>query len=300
MYALNLGTRGVQEAARRPRVPQPPVGHRLSDRRRANGTPDPLRHHACSASATRWTAPGRPATRPLTSTAGWRQRRPARCDRPSPASSSSPAAAPAPRCRPSGPGSRTSSSWRTTQVDYISAHAYYEEVDGDLASFLASAVDMDHFIDSVVATADSVGARLKSNKRINISFDEWNVWYLSRHENAGPPDDLGRGAPGHRGPLQHRRRGGRRQPADLPAAPQRPGDRRLPGAAGQRHRADHDRTRWPGLAADHLPPVRDHLPDGQGDSPADRAELADPRDRNGTERCRWWTPWPPTTRPPAR
>ncbi len=68
------------------------------------------------------------------------------------------------------------------QVDYISAHAYYEPIDGDLASFLASAVDMDHFIDSVVATADSVGARLKSRKRINISFDEWNVWYLSRFQ----------------------------------------------------------------------------------------------------------------------
>ena len=43
----------------------------------------------------------------------------------------------------------------TTQVDYISCHAYYEEKDGDLGSFLASAVDMDHFIESVVATADA-------------------------------------------------------------------------------------------------------------------------------------------------
>jgi len=64
-------------------------------------------------------------------------------------------------------------------VDYISAHAYYEPVDGDLGSFLASAVDMDHFITSVAATADSVGARLKSRKKIKISFDEWNVWYHS-------------------------------------------------------------------------------------------------------------------------
>jgi alpha-N-arabinofuranosidase len=67
-------------------------------------------------------------------------------------------------------------------VDYISAHAYYEPVDGDLGSFLASAVDMDHFVHSVVATADSVGARLKSEKRLNISFDEWNVWYLREFE----------------------------------------------------------------------------------------------------------------------
>jgi alpha-N-arabinofuranosidase len=69
-------------------------------------------------------------------------------------------------------------------VDYISAHAYYEPIDGDVQSFLASAVDMDHFVDSVVATADSVGARLKSSKRLNISFDEWNVWYISKFEAA--------------------------------------------------------------------------------------------------------------------
>ena len=64
-------------------------------------------------------------------------------------------------------------------VDYISAHAYYEPIDGDLGSFLASAVDMDHFVTSVAATADSVGAKLKSRKKLKISFDEWNVWYQS-------------------------------------------------------------------------------------------------------------------------
>lgn len=65
-------------------------------------------------------------------------------------------------------------------VDYISCHAYYEERDGDLDSFLASAVDMDHFIESVVATADHVKAVNGSSKTINISFDEWNVWYIER------------------------------------------------------------------------------------------------------------------------
>ena len=68
-------------------------------------------------------------------------------------------------------------------VDYISCHAYYEEKDGDLGSFLASAVDMDGFIDTVVATADHVKAVRGSDKTVNISFDEWNVWYLSRWEN---------------------------------------------------------------------------------------------------------------------
>jgi len=68
-------------------------------------------------------------------------------------------------------------------VDYISCHAYYEEKNGDLGSFLASAVDMDHFIDTVVATADHVRSVKRSDKRIDISFDEWNVWYVDRYQN---------------------------------------------------------------------------------------------------------------------
>jgi len=65
-------------------------------------------------------------------------------------------------------------------VDLISCHAYFEETDGDLASFLASSLEMDRFIEDVVATADAVRAQRGATKRIDISFDEWNVWYLSR------------------------------------------------------------------------------------------------------------------------
>jgi alpha-N-arabinofuranosidase len=90
-------------------------------------------------------------------------------------------------CGSSNSGMPTFGSWERDVlrecyelVDHISCHAYYGADDGDVASFLASAVDMDHFIDSVVATADHVGAELKSRKRIDISFDEWNVWYKDR------------------------------------------------------------------------------------------------------------------------
>lgn len=65
-------------------------------------------------------------------------------------------------------------------VDYISMHDYYEPVGDDLSSFLASSVDMDRFIQAVIATADHVGAKLRSRKKLRISFDEWNVWYQSR------------------------------------------------------------------------------------------------------------------------
>jgi alpha-L-arabinofuranosidase len=65
------------------------------------------------------------------------------------------------------------------QVDFISGHAYYENL-GDTGSFLASSVDMDDLITDLAGMADSVRGRLKRTKRIWISFDEWNVWYLSR------------------------------------------------------------------------------------------------------------------------
>lgn len=80
-------------------------------------------------------------------------------------------------------------------VEYISCHAYYGNDDGDTASFLASAVDMDRFIESVVATADHVGAELKSSKKIGISFDEWNVWYGARSRRTDGPGDQWEVAP---------------------------------------------------------------------------------------------------------
>jgi alpha-L-arabinofuranosidase len=65
-------------------------------------------------------------------------------------------------------------------VDYVSMHTYYEQRGDDRDSFLASTVDMDGFIDAVVATADHVRAAGRHRKRIHISFDEWNVWYQGR------------------------------------------------------------------------------------------------------------------------
>jgi alpha-N-arabinofuranosidase len=91
-------------------------------------------------------------------------------------------------CGSSGSSLPTFGAWEATvlehayeQVDLISCHAYYQERGGDLASFLGSAVDMDMFIESVVASADHVRARKRSTKRIDISFDEWNVWYVDEH-----------------------------------------------------------------------------------------------------------------------
>ena len=65
-------------------------------------------------------------------------------------------------------------------VDHISVHAYYEEVDGDVRSFLASAVGLDRYLDVVAGIIDEVRADAGLEKQIGISVDEWNVWYQSR------------------------------------------------------------------------------------------------------------------------
>lgn len=65
------------------------------------------------------------------------------------------------------------------QVDYISLHRYYGNRDDDTANFLASSLDMDQFIHTVVSTCDYVKAKKRSKKTINLSFDEWNVWFHS-------------------------------------------------------------------------------------------------------------------------
>ncbi len=90
-------------------------------------------------------------------------------------------------CGSSNPQMATLGSWEATvlehtyeHVDYLSLHAYYQQHGDDVASFLASAWGMDGYIDGIVATVDHVAARKRSRKRLKLSFDEWNVWYSSR------------------------------------------------------------------------------------------------------------------------
>ena len=65
-------------------------------------------------------------------------------------------------------------------VDYVSLHTYYDPLPQSLPTFLASSLDLDRMIEEIVATADHVGARLRSRKKLRLSVDEWNVWYQSR------------------------------------------------------------------------------------------------------------------------
>lgn len=70
-------------------------------------------------------------------------------------------------------------------IDYVSLHQYYGNRANDTADFLAQSDDMDAFIRTVIATCDYVKAKKRGKKDINLSFDEWNVWF---HSNAVDDD----------------------------------------------------------------------------------------------------------------
>ncbi len=188
MMAVNLGTRGVAEALDLLEYCNVPGGTEWSDRRRANGAAEPYRvkmwclgnemdgpwqiGHKTAEEYGRLAAETARAMRMIDPNLELVV------------------------CGSSSSAMPTFGDWERVvlaetyeHVDHISAHAYYWEQDGDLASFLASAVDMDHFIESVAATADAVRAAGKHDKRIHISFDEWNVWYQQRAESKPPSGD---------------------------------------------------------------------------------------------------------------
>ena len=69
-------------------------------------------------------------------------------------------------------------------IDYVSLHRYYGNRDNNTPSFLARSMDLDGFIKTVVSICDAVKGKKHSKKTINLSFDEWNVWYHSNEQDA--------------------------------------------------------------------------------------------------------------------
>lgn len=93
-------------------------------------------------------------------------------------------------CGSSSRNSPTFGTWETESldiaydsVDYVSLHQYYENRADDTPTFLAKSLELDEFIYSVICACDYVKAKKRSKKTINLSFDEWNVWY---HSNGVP------------------------------------------------------------------------------------------------------------------
>ncbi|GAI95741.1 unnamed protein product, partial [marine sediment metagenome] len=93
-------------------------------------------------------------------------------------------------CGSSSSWMRTFPEWEATvleitynYVDYISLHTYLRNDEKDTATHLASPVGMDSLISTVIATCDYIKAKKRRAKSINLSFDEWNVWYHSLEDD---------------------------------------------------------------------------------------------------------------------
>ncbi|WP_403023090.1 alpha-N-arabinofuranosidase [Salinibacterium sp. GXW1014] len=183
MMAVNLGTRGVLEALDLLEYANHPSGTRLSDLRIANGAEDPY--------DIRMWCLGNEMDGP------WQVGAMSADDYGKLAARTAAAMKMAQKdlelvvCGSSGSMMPTFGEWERVvlehaydHVDYVSCHAYYQERGGDLGSYLASSLDMEYFISTVVATADHVKHKKRSDKTIQLSFDEWNIWYLDEHRES--------------------------------------------------------------------------------------------------------------------
>ena len=66
-------------------------------------------------------------------------------------------------------------------VDYISLHMYFANRENNTNNYLALNHKLDRYISTVESTINVVKANKRSKHDVAISFDEWNVWY---HSNA--------------------------------------------------------------------------------------------------------------------
>ncbi|MDY4222069.1 MAG: alpha-N-arabinofuranosidase [Candidatus Faecousia sp.] len=182
MYAINLGTRGPENARDIVEYANHPGGSKFSDLRIANGKKEPLGiklwclgnemdgpWQICSRTAKEYGRVANEAAKlmkwvdPTIETVA---------------------------CGSSGSQMPTFGDWELEMlnecyenIDYVSLHRYYGNPTGDTPNFLASTLDMDDFIKTVVSICDSVKGKKHSKHTVNLSFDEWNVWYHSRQQD---------------------------------------------------------------------------------------------------------------------
>jgi alpha-N-arabinofuranosidase len=93
-------------------------------------------------------------------------------------------------CGSSFSGMPTFGTWENTvldhvydHVDYVSLHTYFKNKENDVPNFLGRSLEMDCFIKTVAGICDLVKTKKKSKKTVNLSFDEWNVWYHSNESD---------------------------------------------------------------------------------------------------------------------
>jgi alpha-N-arabinofuranosidase len=183
LLAVNLGTGTPEEAAALVEYCNGDKGTRWSDLRRKHGVAEPHRvQHWCLGNEMDgpWQIGHMPATEyGLKAADAGRQMR--YVDR----------GLTLVACGSSGPGMNTYLEWDRTvleqcypYVDAISLHRYFTnegaETGGNTTKFLALNLSMEKQIAEVASVCDFVRGRLKSPKRLWLSFDEWNVWYRAR------------------------------------------------------------------------------------------------------------------------
>jgi alpha-N-arabinofuranosidase len=182
MLAVNLGTRGVDAARCLVEYCNAPVGSRYADWRAQNGHPDPY--------GVRLWCLGNEMDGP------WQIGRKTAADYGRLAAEAGKAmrlvdpTIELAVVGSSSSGMPTFGAWEDTVLDlawdvadYVSVHAYYDPAAySGVDAYLASSLDLDRMLDTVVATADAVAGRKRSRKRIGLSVDEWNVW----HRQANP------------------------------------------------------------------------------------------------------------------
>ena len=62
-------------------------------------------------------------------------------------------------------------------MDYLSMHYYAGNAEEDTASYLASAVLFERYVDTLEGTLRYVKSKRRSKHDIYLSWDEWQVWY---------------------------------------------------------------------------------------------------------------------------
>ena len=182
MYSVNLGTRGPEQARDVVEYANHPGGSKFSDLRIANGKRDPLNIKL-------WCL-GNEMDGP------WQMGRKTAYEYGRIANESAKMmkwvdpSIEVVACGSSSSEMPTFGDWELTMlnecydsIDYVSLHRYYGNPTNDTPGFLARSMDLDDFIRTVVSICDAVKGKKHSKKTVNLSFDEWNVWYHSNEQD---------------------------------------------------------------------------------------------------------------------
>lgn len=184
MLAVNLGTKGAEEAQALVEYCNMPVGTYWADRRAANGHPEPYGVKVwCLGNEMDgpWQAGHVPAREYAL-----------RADQAAKVMRGLDPTIELVLCGSSGRGMPTYMEWDRIaleycwdHVHYVSAHRYSENRRNDTAWFLAEGTEVERIIEDYAGLFAYVRGLKRSNKQVYLSFDEWNVWYKAGHADGG-------------------------------------------------------------------------------------------------------------------